>query len=104
MQEVDQVESEVMHVCVCEGVCARLCLTVNHFVVSFCCVLAGSDVFLDKPIVVCMVPSTNEFSRAPSSHTCGCVLKIPDSYTSVQDLRREFNSILKSNIWVMDYA
>ena len=45
-------------------------------------------------IVVCMVPSTNEFSRAPSSHTCGCVLKIPDSYTSVQDLRREFNSIL----------
>ena len=63
--------------------------------------------FLDKPIVVCMVPSTNEFSRAPSSHTCGCVLKIPDSYTSVhsvQDLRLEFNSILKSNIWVMDYA
>jgi len=41
-------------------------------------------------------------ARAPVAHTCSGVLELPSKYEYFADFRKELNSILASNIWVMD--
>ncbi len=61
----------------------------------------GSDLLLSGHIKVeFAVQST--FSRRPIGHTCGKVLTLSDSYDHFPEFRSEFNSILESNIWIMD--
>ncbi|KAK6196072.1 hypothetical protein SNE40_001367 [Patella caerulea] len=42
--------------------------------------------------------------RRPVGHTCGMVLEMPSEYDSFLDFRSEFNNILKSDVWVMDFV
>jgi hypothetical protein len=46
----------------------------------------------------------NGFGRRPTAQTCGCVLKIPTTYDSYQEMREEFENLLKSNVWEMGYV
>ena len=62
----------------------------------------GADLLLCDCIQIRFIGSTSEFRREPLGHTCGCVLELPDSYTSALELREELTNVLDSNIWVMD--
>ena len=42
--------------------------------------------------------------RRPIAHTCGNVLQLPTSYENYISFRTEFNKILSSDIWVMDFV
>ncbi|ELU18471.1 hypothetical protein CAPTEDRAFT_205533 [Capitella teleta] len=66
---------------------------------SFC---TGADVLLVPAIDVKLFEPTNDFSRMPVAHTCGCLLEVPSSYGSVAEFSEEMSGILNSNIWVMD--
>ncbi|KAF6723410.1 hypothetical protein FQA47_022495 [Oryzias melastigma] len=61
----------------------------------------GTDLVITDSIFVEFQEMT-EFTRRPIGHTCGKILHIADSYENFPDFRSEFNSILESNIWVMD--
>ncbi|XP_024118320.1 uncharacterized protein LOC112139717 [Oryzias melastigma] len=61
----------------------------------------GSDLVITDSIFVEFQEMT-EFTRRPIGHTCGKILHIADSYENFPDFRSEFNSVLESNIWVMD--
>ncbi|XP_035996096.1 uncharacterized protein LOC118563930 [Fundulus heteroclitus] len=61
----------------------------------------GSDLLLSGIIEVEFTVQTS-FTRRPIGHTCGMLLELSDSYDSFPDFRSEFNSILESNVWVMD--
>jgi len=53
------------------------------------------------PISIRFVDLTGALRR-PVAHTCGRVVEIPINYDSYPDFRSEYNSVLQSNIWVMD--
>ena len=55
----------------------------------------------DEIEVTFMTPDS-EFSRRPIGHTCGRILEVPDSYKEFVHLREDFDSVLESEIWVMD--
>ena len=57
-----------------------------------------------KKITIRFVAFGSDFTRRPIAHTCGAVLEIPHNYDTFLQLRTEFNSVLESNIWVMDIA
>ena len=40
--------------------------------------------------------------RRPVAHTCGCVLELSIDYENYLDFKHEFDSVLRSEIWVMD--
>ena len=61
----------------------------------------GSDLLVSGHIMVEFAVQSS-FTRRPIAHTCGMVLKLSDSYDHFPDFRSEFNSILESNIWIMD--
>lgn len=61
----------------------------------------GSDLVVRDVIKVVFTVQTNS-ERRPIGHTCGMLLKLYGSYDNFPDLRSEFNSILESNVWVMD--
>ncbi|XP_076133741.1 uncharacterized protein LOC143116214 [Alosa pseudoharengus] len=61
----------------------------------------GSNL-IGKKITVEFI-ETSEFQRRPQSHTCGCILKLPVGYHNYPELRCDFNNILASSVWVMDY-
>ncbi|KAK6181993.1 hypothetical protein SNE40_009766 [Patella caerulea] len=42
------------------------------------------------------------FTRCPVGHTCGRVLELPKMYENFPSFRAEFNSLLTSDVWVMD--
>lgn len=42
------------------------------------------------------------FSRAPIAHTCSCILQLSITYENFLTFREEINSVLSSNIWIMD--
>ena len=58
----------------------------------------GADLLLYDCIQIRFIGSTSEFRREPVGHTCGCVLDLPDSYTSALELREELTNVLDSNI------
>jgi hypothetical protein len=67
-----------------------------------CLHVPGSDLFLEKRITVMQSPLVSEAAMTPVAHTCGCVLKIPENYSSAILLRGHFTNILKANYWSMD--
>lgn len=73
-------------------------INIDHYELLF----SGADILIGKSIKVAPVPCEGEFMRRPTSHTCGCVLEIPDSYTSYVDFKSEFNAVLQANVWSMD--
>ncbi|XP_055076722.2 uncharacterized protein [Misgurnus anguillicaudatus] len=62
----------------------------------------GADLLVARFIHVRFVQPQSSFTRSPQSHTCGCVLEVPNNYTSYPELAEEFINILDANIWVMD--
>lgn len=68
---------------------------------SFLRFCTGSDLVVAKAILVEFTVQTN-FTRRPIGRTCGMLLELSDSYDNFPEFRAEFNSILESNIWVMD--
>ncbi|XP_076842446.1 uncharacterized protein LOC143487027 [Brachyhypopomus gauderio] len=72
----------------------------SHTLKLFLRFYTGSNL-IGGPITVQFI-ETSDFQRRPQSHTCGCVLKLPVGYHNYPDLRSDFNSILKSSVWVMD--
>lgn len=61
----------------------------------------GADVITDNKIKVEFTNCTG-LASTPVSHTCTGVLQLPSRYEYFSDFRKEFNSLLSSNIWVMD--
>ena len=45
-----------------------------------------------------------EFERRPVGRTCTCMLQLPSTYDNYPDFRADFNLILSSGVWAMDYA
>jgi len=66
--------------------------------------LVGADLLVTEFINVRFVQPNSSFTRSPQSHTCGCVLEIPNNYTSYLELAEEFANVLEANMWVMDIA
>ncbi|KAJ8950052.1 hypothetical protein NQ314_008058 [Rhamnusium bicolor] len=64
--------------------------------------VTGANIIIGKRITVSFVETTDLFSRTPVAHTCNCSIALPYNYESYLDFRNEFQSILNSNIWVMD--
>ncbi|XP_061639101.1 uncharacterized protein LOC133482700 [Phyllopteryx taeniolatus] len=62
----------------------------------------GADLLVAQKIYVRFFEPENTFTRRPMSHTCGCVLELPNNYGSYPELAEEFDSILNANMWVMD--
>ncbi|XP_076869719.1 uncharacterized protein LOC143521007 [Brachyhypopomus gauderio] len=62
----------------------------------------GADLLVASAIHVRFVEPNSAFTRSPQAHTCGCVLEVPNNYTSYPELAEEFGSVLDANIWVMD--
>lgn len=58
----------------------------------------------DLPIMNIMVTFANVtgIQRTPVAHTCSGLLQLPSTYDDYVDFRSEMNSVLNSNIWVMD--
>lgn len=63
----------------------------------------GADLITDKKISIQFKNSTG-IQRTPVAHTCSSVLELDVSYDNFPDFRSEINSVLSSNIWVMDFA
>ena len=54
--------------------------------------ITGSSAMPDSITVI--FNATSGIMRHPTAHTCSNTLDLPSTYSSVQDLKREFNSIL----------
>lgn len=65
--------------------------------------VTGSDIITDY-ININFTSAKDNYSRSPVAHTCTNTLDLPMSYDRFIDLRSEINSILASNVWVMDIA
>lgn len=63
----------------------------------------GANIIAVEKITVTF-NSTGGLTRSPVAHTCGCVLELPTTYINYQDFRSEFNSLLTSNVLIMDIA
>lgn len=67
--------------------------------------ISGSDILVGKKIDVIFVQHEGSyFSRVIRARTCGCRLEVPNNYTTIQEFKEEFSSILNSQVWVMDIA
>lgn len=60
----------------------------------------GSDM-ITKPIHVTF-NKTVGLQRTPVGRTCGFTLELSTSYDNYPEFRSELNTVLQSNIWVMD--
>lgn len=63
----------------------------------------GADLITDLKITVEFKDNVG-FQRTPVAHTCSGVLELDKSYENYPDFRSEFNSVLVSNYWIMDFA
>lgn len=72
----------------------------SHIIFVFSSI--GADLLVAKEIHVHFVEPKSTFTRSPQSHTCGCVLKVPNNYGSYLELAEEFTSVLDANVWVID--
>ncbi|KAF3844212.1 hypothetical protein F7725_013553 [Dissostichus mawsoni] len=61
----------------------------------------GSNLLTSGQIQVEFIAQSS-FTRRPIGRTCGMILQLSDNDDSFPDFRSEFNSILESNIWIMD--
>ena len=62
----------------------------------------GSNLQVCNKIYVRFITPLSSFARNPVAHTCGCVLEVPNTYSSLIEMTEEFNLVLESNVWVMD--
>ncbi|XP_056017333.1 uncharacterized protein LOC130053787 [Ostrea edulis] len=62
----------------------------------------GSDLVAVDKITVNFVNVTG-LARRPVAHTCGCLLELSKTFFSFPQFRSEFNSVLDSNYWEMDF-
>lgn len=69
--------------------------------VRFC---TGAHILVCRSIQIRFVipENENEILRNPVAHACGCLLEIPNTYSSYVEFAEEFNNVLDSDIWVMD--
>ena len=63
--------------------------------------VTGSDLVVCREINVTFA-SMHGISRRPIAHTCSCTLELADQFQSFMDFRKEFDSVLSSDVWVMD--
>ncbi|CAL9699778.1 unnamed protein product [Knipowitschia caucasica] len=62
----------------------------------------GADLLVAQKIQVQFIEPESMFTRRPTSHTCGCLLEVPNNYASYPELAEEFTNVLDANMWVMD--
>lgn len=62
----------------------------------------GSDLVAVDKITVNFVNVTG-LARRPVAHTCSCLLELSKTFDSFPQFRSEFNSVLDSNYWEMDF-
>ncbi|KAK3101325.1 hypothetical protein FSP39_002703, partial [Pinctada imbricata] len=62
----------------------------------------GSDLLAVEKITVNFV-NVAGFARRPVAHTCTCMLELSKVFDSFPQFRSEFNSVLESNYWEMDF-
>lgn len=62
----------------------------------------GADLIVAQKIQIRFTEPESIFTRRPISHTCGCVLEVPNNYASYPELAEEFANVLDANMWVMD--
>lgn len=63
----------------------------------------GADLITDRKISLQFKNCTG-MQRTPVAHTCSGILEIDLTYDNFPEFRSEMNSVLNSNIWVMDFA
>ncbi|XP_041440422.1 uncharacterized protein LOC121400700 [Xenopus laevis] len=63
----------------------------------------GSDLIVTGKININFETMTT-FTRRPVGRTCASILQLADDYTNFPDFRAEFNAVLESNIWVMEFV
>lgn len=62
----------------------------------------GSDLLVSEKITVSFVNVTG-LAKRPVAHTCSSLLELPKVYDSFPQFRSEFNAVLESNYWEMDF-
>lgn len=62
----------------------------------------GANLIIGQNITVSF-NNTTGFGKTPQAQTCTFSLKLPE-FENYPEFRSEFNSILKSDMWVMDFA
>lgn len=62
----------------------------------------GGDVLCCPRITISFNTMTGA-GRRIVAHTCGLILDVPTTYRSFPEFRKEFNSILNSGVWEMDF-
>jgi len=66
--------------------------------------IAGADLMVKDSIDVQFIETSDSANvRRPTANTCACILMVPDTYENFVDFRCDFNNILTSGVWVMDY-
>jgi len=73
-----------------------------HIIYLFFWFSTGADLVVAQKIQVRFTEPESMFTRRPTSHTCGCVLEVPNNYASYPELAEEFMNVLDANVWVMD--
>lgn len=63
----------------------------------------GADLITDRKISLQFKNCTG-MQRTPVAHTCSGILELDLTYENFPEFRSELNSVLNSNIWVMDFA
>ncbi|KAE8575851.1 hypothetical protein XENTR_v10003965 [Xenopus tropicalis] len=63
----------------------------------------GSDLISSSKISIHFETMT-PFTRRPIVATCAMILQLADEYANFPDFRAEFNAVLDSNIWVMEFV
>ncbi|XP_053348743.1 uncharacterized protein LOC128519158 isoform X1 [Clarias gariepinus] len=58
----------------------------------------GADLLVAKFIHARFIQPKSFSTRGPQSHTCGCVLEVPNNYTSYLELAEEFANVLDADI------
>lgn len=71
---------------------------------SFLRFCSGSDIIIPDRKLTISFANTCGFKRMPVAYTCGFTIELAINYENCADFRSEMNSVLKSNMWIMDLA
>ena len=99
---LDNMTAEQLHLC---SHVKRFVRDMDHeYLALFLRFCTGSDMFIDRNITVHFTDTTvSDTVHCPTSHTCGCVLEIPDSYArDPYTLKGDFIAMLRNRYWQMD--
>nr|XP_008198336.1 PREDICTED: uncharacterized protein LOC103314333 [Tribolium castaneum]XP_015840128.1 PREDICTED: uncharacterized protein LOC103314333 [Tribolium castaneum] len=73
----------------------------ENYRTSFLRFCTGADMIVGHEIKVSF-SNVSGLKRLPVGHTCSYTLELPFDYQDYTEFRSEFNSVLSSNIWIMD--